>query len=252
MELVRSLTPHLKRAAVLLIVVALLPATVPASRPGANRTHPKRNPMLVRAEAAADRIVQTFHRTLDFAPIFAAQFVTEPTLRSRAIALDDPDKLANFDAPTHERVYVTALTFMHLWAEYMMIQKVNDVPPEFEKMDPKPEWLISSISKTPGNLQELNQGLLDVEKVSVLYRKYFSPASFRSPTYLAGLQSEREQARKFRHNVPRVEKGNSKFGIPESVPVYVVRPEMFDYYFIQEKGEMKLFYVNVLPNLRLF
>ena len=236
----------------MLIGVAVLPATALATQPSAKRNHPKRNPQLGRAEAAANQIVQTFHQTLDFAPVFAAQFVTEPKLRSRAITLDDPDKLANFDEPTHERVYVTALTFMHLWAEYMMIQKVNDVPPEYEKMDPKPEWLISSISNTPGNLQELNQGILDVEKVSALYRRYFSTASFRSPTYLASLKSERERARQFRHNIPRVEKGNPKFGIPESVPVYVVRPEMFDYYFIQEKGTMKLFYINVLPNMRLF
>jgi hypothetical protein len=53
-------------------------------------------------------------------------------------------------------------------------------------------------------------------------------------------------------NVPRIEKGNAKFGIPESVPVYIVRPEAFDYYFIEEKGRMKLFYVNILPDFKLF
>ena len=54
------------------------------------------------------------------------------------------------------------------------------------------------------------------------------------------------------HNVPRIEKGNAKFGIPETVPVYVVRPEAFDYYFIREDGQMKLFYINILPNFKLF
>lgn len=247
-----SLTPHLKQTIVLLIGILFLPATILANQPAANRTHPRRNPMLVRAESAANRIVQTFHKTLDFAPVFAAQFVTEPKLRSRAIAVNDPDELKNFDEPTRERVYVTALTFLHLWAEYMMIQNANDVPPEFEKMDPKPEWLISSTSKAPKNLEELNQAIREAEKVSALYRKYFSAESFRSPTYLEGLRGERERARTFRHNVPRVEKGNREFAIPESVPVYVVRPEMFDYYFIREKGAMKLFYVNILPNFRLF
>jgi hypothetical protein len=31
-----------------------------------------------------------------------------------------------------------------------------------------------------------------------------------------------------------------------------VRPEAFDYYFIEEKGRMKLFYINILPDFKLF
>jgi hypothetical protein len=236
----------------LLISVAVVSATVLASQPAAKPNHPKRDPVLVRAEAAANQMVQTFHQTLDFAPVFASQFVTEPNLRSRAITIDDPDQLKNFDEPTRERVYVTAMTFLHLWEEYLMIQNANDVPPEFEKMDPKPEWLISSTAKAPQNIEELNQALREAESISALYRKYFSPESFRSTTYRESVRSEYKRAREYRHNVPRIERGNSKFGIPENVPVYVVRPELFDYYFIQEKGTMKLFHVNILPNMRLF
>lgn len=247
-----SLEPHLKRTIGFLIGVTLLPVTVLASRPTANRDSAKSNPMLVRAEAAADRIVRTFHTTLDFAPIFNDQFVTEPRLRSRAIAGDAPDQPMRFDEATRERFYVAVLTLLHLWAGYKVIQDVSEVPPEMDKLEPKPEWLFSSNSKQPANLQEVNQAILDAEKVSAIYRKYVSAESFRGRIYLENIRSERERARTFRHNVPRVEKGNRKFNIPASVPVYVVRPEFFDYYFVQEKGAMKLFYVDILPNFKLF
>jgi len=235
-----------KPALLLFIAAAVVPASAkPAQRPG------QKTPLLRKAEAAANQIVETFHKTLDFAPVFADQFVSEPRLRARAVAVDDPSELKDFDTPTQERVYVAAMTFMHLWAEYMMIQKANDAPPEIDKMEQKPEWLFGS-SKPPRDLEELNRGLVDIENVSALYRKYFSPEAFRSPTYLESVRHEQKRAKTYRHNVPRVERGNTKFGIPESVPVYVVRPELFDYYFVQEKGVMKLFYVNILPNFRLF
>lgn len=246
-----SLEPHLKRTIGLLISVTFLPGTLLA-QPTAHRSHHGRNPMLVRAEAAADRIVRTFHTTLDFAPVFNEQFVTEPRLRSRAIAGDAPDQSKIFDEATRERFYVAVLTLLHLWVGYRVIQDVSEVPPEVDKLEPKPEWLFSSDSKSPANLQELNQAILDADKVSALYRKYFSAELFRGPIYLENIKSERKRARTYSHNVPRVEKGNRKFNIPESVPVYVVRPELFDYYFIQEKGAMKLFYVNILPNFKLF
>ena len=247
MRILIPLGTRCKPAVLLFIMAAVLPAA--AQPPQRTRQN---SPTLRKAEAAANRIVETFHRTLDFAPAFADQFVTEPGLRARAVAVNDPDQLKGFETPSRERVYVTALTFLHLWAEYMMIQDVNDVPPEVDRMDPKPEWLITSTSKPPRNLEQLNQGILDAEKVSALYRKYFSGEVWHSAKYLESVRSERERAKKYRHNVPRIEKGNRKFGIPETVPVYVVRPEMFDYYFIQEKGVMKLFYVDVLPNFRLF
>ena len=247
-----SFEPHLKRTIVLLLGVALLPATVLASQPKTIRNQPRRNQMLVQAVAAADRIARRFHTTLDFAPVFNDQFVTEPGLRSRAIAGDVPDQPKGFDQATRERFYVVVMTLLHLWAGYRVIQNVSEVPPEIDKLEPKPEWLFSSDSKQPANLQEANQAILEAEKVSAIYRKYFSADSFRGPIYLENIRSERERARTYRHNVPRVEKGNRKFHIPESVPVYVVRPEFFDYYFVQEKGAMKLFYVNILPNFKLF
>ena len=250
MLLVKTL-PCLRRMPIVAIALAVLPLTILAHQPGA-RGNRRRDPMLRKAEAAADRIVDRFHKSLDFKEIFATTFVTEPGLRARGIVMNDPDLLVGFDMSTREKFYVTALTFLHLAAEYGMIQDVNEVPPEVDQAQKNPEWFIFSTSKPPKDLEELNQGLAATENLSNLYRKYFSAAAFRGPVYLKNVAEEHKRIKMYGHNVPRVEKGNLKFGIPENVRVYVVRPELFDYYFIQEKGVMKLFHVDILPNFTWF
>jgi len=211
-------------------------AAKPAQTPG------NPDPKLGQAEAAANLMVERFHQTLKFDELFTEQFVSDLKLREKALSLDDEEKWKRFDLPARERLYVALMTWLHLWAEYPMIQKGHDVPPEFEK---HPEPKLFSHSAPPQNLAELNQDISEFDRMSVVYRKYFPPGVFESAQY-------RESTKSHSSNVPRVEKGNAKFGIPESVPVYIVRPEAFDYYFIEEKGVMKLFYVNILPDFRLF
>ena len=242
---------RLNRVLMLLIVAGFLSATGVGNPKTANRRAQQRA-QLRQAEVAANRIVRRFHETLDFSNIFADEFVTEPRLRALAVSFDDSDLRGRFDEPTKERMYVVTMTFLHLWAEYKMVQNVNEVPPDVQKTDPRPEWFDSSNVKAPSTLSELNQNLLEVEKASALYRRYLPPRVFSGPIYLENIRSERKAEKNNFAHIPRIEWGNKKFGIPVAVPVFVVRPEFFDYYFIREKGVMKLFYVNILPDFRLF
>jgi len=233
------------RTAALLII--FLGAGTAIAKPAQRQS--RSAPMLDEAETAAQKIVERFHQTLDFGGIFAQQFVTEPRLRSRAVSIDEEDKWKQFDLPTRERIYVSMLTWLHLWSEYMLIQKENDEPPEIANL-PEPRFF--SGANPPKTVSEVNAAILELENLSAVYRKYFSARVFQSAQYRESIRKEAEYAKSHSHNVPRVEKGNAKFGIPETVPVYVVRPEAFDYYFIRENGTMKLFYINILPNFRLF
>ena len=203
------------------------------------------DPKLAQAEAAANRIVERFHQTLKFDDIFADEFVRDARLRERTLSLDDEEKWKQFDVPSRGRLYVALMTWLHLWAEYPLIQKGHDVPPEFEK-SPEPKFF--SHADPPRTLAELNQDISELDQMSLVYRKYFPPGVFQSANYRESIKP----AEYTKSHVPRIEKGNAKFGIPESVPVYIVRPEAFDYYFIEENGTMKLFYVNILPDFRLF
>jgi len=230
-------------AAVMMAAMIFGAAVSVAAKPA--QTASNSDPKLGQAEAAANRIVERFHQTLKFDELFTDQFVTDDQLRAKALSLDDEEKWKQFDIPSRQRLYVALMTWLHLWAEYPMIQKEHDVPPEFEK-HPEPKFF--SQSAPPQTLAELNQDISELDQLSAVYRKYFPPGVFQSAQYRASIKpTEYTKSR-----VPRIEKGNTKFGIPESVPVYIVRPEAFDYYFIEEKGAMKLFYINILPDFRLF
>ena len=224
------------KAAATVLIAWLLPV----------QAQPRAEPKLQLAEAAAARVVDRFHRTLTFKEIFADEFVTDPRLRDKALSLDDEEKWKRFDLPARERLYVSLMTWLHLWSEYQMIQKEHDVPPELEKhREPK----IFSHSDPPRTLAELNQDVAEFDQMSLVYRKYFPTGVFENAQYREKIKQGADSNSR---TVPRIEKGNAKFGIPESVPVYVVRPEAFDYYFIEEKGMMKLFYINIMPDFRLF
>jgi len=239
--------PPLKSLIIVLIISAIAPAATKANQ----RATKPRPATLRRAEVVANRIVQRFHHTLDFSGIFADEFVTEPGLRLRGVSFGDTEHLKGFDVATRERVFVALMTDFHLCAEYMLVQKDNEIPSEVEKLRSNTKLLLIETPEL-GTLHELNQGIRDLEKISVLYRKYLPAAVFRSHVYIENIRSVREHAKVNFHNVPRIERGNRQFGIPENVPVYIARPEAFDYYFIQEKGVMKLFYINILPDFRLF
>jgi len=239
-----------QRIVLLLIVTGFLSATTRASQSAVGNSDTE-EAMLRRAEVAANRIVRRFHETLDFGGIFADEFITEPNLRTRALSFGNPDLLTHFDAATRERMYVSTMTFMHLFESYVLIQNVNKTPPEVQNLDPKPEFLVSSDTKPPRDLAEANQAIAEVEKVSALYRKYLTQVVFDGPIYRENLRRQRKSEKDNFVNIPRIVQGNEKFSIPKSVPVYVVRPECFDYYFIREDGVMKLFYVDVLPDFKL-
>jgi hypothetical protein len=241
-----------KRIALLLIVASFLfvPANGCENKPAVN---PDVNTGLREAEIAANRIVRRFHETLDFGDVFANEFVIEPKLRARGLSFGNPDLFKNLDSPTRERVYVATMTLLHLIEGYKMVQHVNEVPEEVEKFEPKPKWLGSTSSpKPPRDLTELNQEIAQIEKLSILYRKYLPFTSFSEPAYFESIREERKAEKNNFINIPRIEWGNEKFGVPQGVPVYIVRPEYFDYYFIQEKGVMKLFFVNIFPDFKLF
>jgi hypothetical protein len=231
------------------MILALMCTTAASIAAAPAQTAVSADPKLRQAEAAANRIVERFHRTLRFDDMFAEEFVSDDQLKARALSLDDEEKWKQFDLPTRERLYVAMMTFLHLWADYQLIQKEHDLPPEFEK---HPEPKLFSHSPPPQNLVELNQDILELDQMSVVYRKYFPPGVFESARYRENIKPSAEYIKTLPRTVPRIEKGNAKFGIPETVSVYIVRPEAFDYYFIEEKGMMKLFYVNIMPDLNLF
>ena len=226
-----------------------------AARRSAAQRNMLQKQKLAEAEAAADRLINRFHETLDFAPVFDESFVTEPNLRRRAVTFKGDSNLPpDISEPLAERAYAAILTYLHLFAEYKLIQDKQEVPPEVDRSPLVSKYFGQADSgkthfKTP---EEVEEAIADMNQLSEMYRKHFSPDAFKSHLYRQGVAEEQQRARQYNHNVPRIEHGNVKFEISAQTPVYIVRREFFDYYFIEEQGAPKLFYVDILPNFKLF
>ena len=208
---------------------------------------------LKRAEVAADRLIERFHETLDFRTVLDESFVTEPELRKLALVFgQEAHKRAHYDEPLNERIFTSTMTFLHLYAESMMI--MDEPPQEVEKAQAglKDCTIDNSHKSDPMTSAAMEQCLDKMDQVSTLLRKQFTPGIFESRLYLKNIADERSRAERNGHNVPRIEKGNEKFDISPETPVYIIRRESFDYYFIEEKGAFRLFYVDILPNFKLF
>lgn len=205
---------------------------------------------LARAEAAADRLIERFHETLDFGFVLNENFVIEPNLRKRALRFGEESNLpTDIGEPLAERTYVALMNYLNLFAEYKLIQDQQEVPPEIDSSPLLKNFRQKTKMESPA---EVEQFIGNTNQLSEMYRKYFSPESFKSRLYRQNIAEEQERARQYHHNVPRIEHGNEKFEISAQTPVYVVRREFFDYYFIEEHGVPKLFFINILPNFKLF
>jgi len=88
------------------------------------------------AEKIGERIIQRFHETLDFDPIFKEFFVTDPAMRRLEVEMVigrklDPQFRDKIEQTAVERAYVSGWTFWHLITAYMFTQGRDfQTPPE--------------------------------------------------------------------------------------------------------------------------
>lgn len=234
----------------LMMIVVVVPA---ASASGSQQrssgaTERPQSERLREAQIAAGRLVRRFHETLDFGDIFAAEFVTAPELRRLAVKLDNRVNPSSFDARS-ERAYVALMNYVLLLEAFVLSQYNHVEPPELK--DPGVLRLIGRAYEAETDV-EFNQQIAEIDKVCNLYRRIIPRNAFRRPGYWHQIRRQRERERTYFEKIPRVENGYPRFGIPEGVPVYVVRPEVFDYYFVEEKGSLKLFRIDFIGKIQLF
>jgi hypothetical protein len=220
---------------------------------------------LLEADKIADRIVERFHDTLDFAPVFEEFFVREPALRRRAMLSNGYSDISKWvKVPVSNELlqdfFVTDQTAIHLVFEYRLAHPELDLP---EGADVGGSYLDcphgSKDLVQSRIVQALRACIQQTRRKSKLFvphlgKEVFAGAAFRAAvTEDEAHQREDEQRRKLAA-VPRVEGGSQLFGISDSIPVYIIRKEVRDYYFVEEDHTFRLFYVDYLPNftMRLF
>jgi hypothetical protein len=220
---------------------------------------------LQEAEKIADRVVERFHDTLDFAPVFEEFFVREPALRKRAMLSNGYSEIQKrVKSPISDDLlqdlFVTDQTSLHLVFEYRLAHPERDLPEGVDAVGPFlncPQGSTQPVQRRM--VQNLRACIQQSRRKSKLFVPYLGEEVFASAEFRAAVtedethKREEELGRKLAA-VPRVEGGSRLFGISDSIPVYIIRKEVRDYYFVEEDHTFRLFYVDYMPNftMRLF
>jgi hypothetical protein len=217
---------------------------------------------LQEAGKIADRVVERFHDTLDFTAVFEEFFVREPALRKRAMLSNGYSDISKWGkAPISDELlqdfFVTDQTALHLVFEYQLAHPEQDLPEGAETYLKCPHGPKDPVRRRI--VQALRACIQQTKQKSKLFvphlgKEVFAGAAYRAAVTEYESHKREEEQRQNLGAVPRVESGSVLFGISNSIPVYIIRKEVRDYYFVEEDHTFRLFYVDYLPNftMRLF
>jgi tetratricopeptide (TPR) repeat protein len=76
-------------------------------------------------------------------------------------------------------------------------------------------------------------------RVSAVYRRHLTAGVFTSSRYLENSKEEAASRSKYKKGF-RIDRGYSQFGVPDSANVYYLRRGVFEFYFIEENGKLKV------------
>ncbi len=196
------------------------------------------------AEEIGDRLIQRFHETLDFDPIFKEFFVSDPEMRRLEVELVFGRRLNSqfrdkIDQTAVEKAYVSEWTFWHLFSAYMFTQGKDFQPPP--EMEEAYEAITSTNPAKFASGKELNEQYnKKYDMLNNILRKNLTPEAFRSESYRRNVASIKEPAETA--DIPQMKRD---FYLGKDVKVYVVKREFFNYFLLDEKGALRIFTISL-------
>ena len=202
------------------------------------------------AEEIGDRLIQRFHETLDFDPIFKEFFVSDPEMRRLEVELVFGQRLNSqfrdkIDQTAVERAYVSGWTFWHLISAHMFTQGKDFQPPP--EMGEAYEALTRTDIRKFTSGKELDEQFnKKYDRLNNILRKNLTPGAFRSESYISNVASFKEPQETA--DIPQMKRD---FYLGEDVKAYVVKREFFNYFLIEEKGALRVFTISLRTKDRL-
>jgi hypothetical protein len=201
-----------------------------------------------RAENVGDLILQRFHESRDFAPIFKEFFVSDLRMRQREIELVFGRRLPRYrdhiDRGAVERAYIALSNFWYLLSTYRFAHDEDlDVPREIESAYGLMQVDLEQIS-TGKELDEKFTNKMD-NFLDVL-RKHIPQEVFKSDTYKLNVARFKEE-----EETADVEQMRRDFGLSKETEIYVVKREFFNYFLVHEADSMKVFTISLRTKRRL-
>lgn len=255
----------------LLTIMVLTPFDVlaqkssPANLPPRNLERYKKNSVSKlesqKVKKAADRFIKLFRRRLEFGDAFDQMFVADAVSRMRNANYFGEFSLGSklistSDDALLKRIYIAVMNDYYLKAAYDLstqARKGNEengdppLPLEIYKELKTSKYLFVLLNEVDEKVaeirttNELEEYIAEFTKVSGLYRKYLPRKWFDSLIYKNNIQ-DLDSRRKLG---VRVENGYPPFGIESNEKVYVIERDLFAFYFIKEKGQLRVLALGI-------
>lgn len=208
-------------------------------------------------EVVADRFIQRWHETLDLNILFDEMYVANPQQRRRNVAMfygvykflsgsAGVEVEKGFTDEIFQDGFFTFWNLMYLDFEARLLFP-NDA--EYKRNVEFPPYIVKAeealmklgISDKTLTLRT-TQKFIEVTKMKLAFlRKRCPPEVFDSASYKASLQ---EKARELQSNEYKKElrtiQGFEDFGVSDEVEVYYLNCGVFEFYFIEEAGKLKV------------
>ncbi len=208
---------------------------------------------LERSNKSADQFIEEFRKTLDFGSPYEKFFVKNSIqiLKKHGffnIVSQDKKFIRKLDDATLKRVYITEMNYYYLvlvhdLARYKELgrdssndDELSDKPHVLALQEAERRYRRSNDDLNIRTRNELEKYLKELNNVIDLYRENLSQDVFDSVQYKQGVK----QINDFQKMVTSVSLLPSGFGFKKNTKVYSLQKDIFNFHFIQEKGQLKV------------
>lgn len=233
---------------IFLLIITYL--TLGPSLSVAQEIDPADREKLRQAERAADIFVERFQRTLDFGTVwkeFRSDKVGCRLTKSDLVTSITEEEKVKIGTALLERAYVAEMNVYYLKVAHdlSILRLDSDDSNDLEEEQLTPKEILkaqkSSVyygpnEKDPVTAKEIEDFVVELNRMAKLYRKYMPHNVMRSAAWRANYKYLTTRDRVHLE----VSSGRSDFCIPENVNYYIVDRGMFYLYLVEENGKMKI------------
>jgi hypothetical protein len=185
--------------------------------------------------------------------LFDEMYVTDPKQRFHNAALfygvyqfltgsGGPAVDKDVDARVLRAGFMAFWNMAYLSDEYNLAHKTSEreelkEPPEIESLKRQSE----KIELDPKRMRAaaVMQFAAKANAIAAVYRKALPPAAFQTAAYQKNLAQRRAVEDKYEKPY-RVVKGFEQFGISDNVEIYNIKRGLFDLFFVEERGQLRV------------
>lgn len=208
---------------------------------------PEDRAKLTQAQQTADAFVKEFRRTLNFDPVwrkFRAENFACRLIKSDLVTSISDEEKQRLGIPLLETAYVALMNYFYLKGVHDLSAVRIDSGNSDEQITPRDILRIEQSNvylkvngKPPETARDIQQYIVELNRLSRLYRKHLPRNFMRSAAWNANMKYFLSRGGVTHLNVGR---GRSDFCVPDGQKYFIVDRGLFYFYLIEENGRMKV------------